>query len=116
MPDVSEPVLPDSRRVTRGPAGDRRELRRGARHDAGGQTHQEPAARGQPDGSTRPAHRGHRQPWRAGTAGGDFYFYDVPTLKKIGKALGLTGRRISQLLRRALEQLHGRLSDNSLVS
>ncbi|MGI8860509.1 MAG: hypothetical protein ACR2HO_10220 [Rubrobacteraceae bacterium] len=34
----------------------------------------------------------------------------------MGKALGLTGRRISQLLRRALEQLHGRLSDNSLVS
>ncbi len=34
-----------------------------------------------------------------------FYFYEGLTLKEIGKALELTERRISQILRSALEKL-----------
>jgi len=45
-----------------------------------------------------------------------FYFYDGLTLKEIGKALGLTEGRISQILRRALNQLRGRLTDVPLMS
>lgn len=45
-----------------------------------------------------------------------FYFYDGLTLKEIGKALNLTEGRISQILRRALNQLRTWLTDVSLVS
>jgi RNA polymerase sigma factor for flagellar operon FliA len=45
-----------------------------------------------------------------------FYFYDGLTLKEIGKALNLTEGRISQILRRALNQLRGWLTDIPLIS
>ena len=45
-----------------------------------------------------------------------FYFYDGLTLKEIGKALGLTEGRISQILRRALDQLRRWLTDVPLIS
>ena len=45
-----------------------------------------------------------------------FYFYEGLTLKEIGKAMNLTEGRISQLLRRALEKLRGRLKESALVS
>ena len=45
-----------------------------------------------------------------------FYFYEGLTLKEIGKAMNLTEGRISQLLRRALEKLRGRLNESALVS
>ena len=45
-----------------------------------------------------------------------FYFYEGLTLKEIGKAMNLTEGRISQLLRRALEKLRGRLKESPLVS
>jgi len=45
-----------------------------------------------------------------------FYFYDGLTLKEIGKALNLTEGRISQILRRSLNQLRGWLTDIPLIS
>ncbi len=45
-----------------------------------------------------------------------FYFYDGLTLKEIGKAMDLTGGRISQLLKRALGKLRERLKGSPLVS
>ncbi len=45
-----------------------------------------------------------------------FYFYEGLTLKEIGKAMNLTEGRISQLLRRALEKLRGRLKESTLVT
>lgn len=45
-----------------------------------------------------------------------FYFYEGLTLKEIGKALDLTEGRISQVLRRALNKLRQRLSDNPAFS
>jgi RNA polymerase sigma factor FliA len=41
-----------------------------------------------------------------------FYFYEGLTLKEIGKALGLTEGRISQVLRQALRKLRRVLSEN----
>ena len=45
-----------------------------------------------------------------------FYFYEGLTLKEIGKAMNLTEGRISQLLRRALDKLRGRLKESTLVT
>ncbi|MDP9424828.1 MAG: FliA/WhiG family RNA polymerase sigma factor [Actinomycetota bacterium] len=45
-----------------------------------------------------------------------FYFYEGLTLKEIGKAMNLTEGRISQLLRRALEKLRGRLKESTLLT
>ncbi len=45
-----------------------------------------------------------------------FYFYEGLTLKEIGKAMNLTEGRISQILRRALEKLRGRLKQSTLAS
>jgi RNA polymerase sigma factor for flagellar operon FliA len=45
-----------------------------------------------------------------------FYFYEGLTLKEIGKALGLTEGRISQILRHALTKLRGHLQRSSLAS
>jgi RNA polymerase sigma factor for flagellar operon FliA len=44
-----------------------------------------------------------------------FYFYEGLTLKEIGKALGLTEGRVSQILRRALTKLRQHLEGSSLV-
>lgn len=45
-----------------------------------------------------------------------FYFYEGLTLKEIGKALGLTEGRISQILRDILATLRKRLKEPTLVS
>lgn len=44
-----------------------------------------------------------------------FYFYEGLTLKEIGKALGLTEGRISQVLRQALNKLRDSLSERPLI-
>lgn len=43
------------------------------------------------------------------------YFYEGLTLKEIGRALGLTEGRISQILRRALDKLRDSLMDRQLL-
>lgn len=45
-----------------------------------------------------------------------FYFYEGLTLKEIGQAMNLTESRISQILRRALEQLRNILPDSHAFS
>ena len=45
-----------------------------------------------------------------------FYFYEGLTLREIGKALGLTEGRISQILRRALTNLRETLAESRRVS
>lgn len=44
-----------------------------------------------------------------------FYFYQGLTLKEIGRALELTEGRISQILRQALNKLHGDLSNRRML-
>lgn len=44
-----------------------------------------------------------------------FYFYEGLTLKEIGRALGLTEGRISQILRQALNKLREALEDRQLL-
>jgi RNA polymerase sigma factor for flagellar operon FliA len=44
-----------------------------------------------------------------------FYFYEGLTLKEIGRALGLTEGRISQILRQALNKLRDALSDRQAL-
>ncbi len=43
-----------------------------------------------------------------------FYFYEGLTLKEIGKALGLTEGRVSQILRHALTKLREHLKESPL--
>lgn len=45
-----------------------------------------------------------------------FYFYQGLTLKEIGRALGLTEGRISQILRQALTKLRESLADQRILS
>lgn len=44
-----------------------------------------------------------------------FYFYEELTLKEIGRALGLTEGRISQILRKALNRLRENMKDRQII-